>query len=50
MEDNENQKKDEAEQLVREKKVYTPPILTHYGKLTEITAGAVSGGTEGSAI
>jgi hypothetical protein len=29
----------EQEQPVAEKKVYTPPTLTVYGKLTELTAG-----------
>lgn len=29
----------EEEQPVAEKKAYTPPALTVYGKLTELTAG-----------
>jgi len=31
--------KKEQEELVMEKKVYMPPALTMYGKLTQLTAG-----------
>ena len=31
--------KEEQDQPVVKKKVYTPPALTVYGKLTELTAG-----------
>jgi hypothetical protein len=34
-------------QPVIEKKVYTPPTLTVYGKLTELTAAGTTGSTEG---
>ena len=30
-----------------EKKVYTPPALTVYGKLTDLTAGGSKGSLEG---
>ena len=36
--------KKKQKQPTEEKKVYTPPTLTVYGKLTELTAG--SGGTK----
>ena len=35
----------EGDQPVVKKKIYTPPTLTVYGKLTELTAGGT--GTEG---
>ena len=34
------------DQPVAEKKVYTPPTLTVYGKLTELTAGGTSNSSE----
>lgn len=30
------------------KKIYTPPMLTVYGKFTELTAGGTMGSNEGS--
>jgi len=36
------------DQPVAEKKVYTPPTLTVYGKLTELTAGGIGTKTEGA--
>ena len=33
-------------QPVVQKKAYTPPTLTTYGKLTELTAGGLSGVNE----
>lgn len=38
--------KDQNQKIVK-KKVYTPPILTVYGKLTELTAGGVGSVSEG---
>jgi hypothetical protein len=38
----------EGEQPVIKEKVYTPPTLTVYGKLTELTAGGSRGTTEPS--
>ena len=35
--------KKEQEETVVEKKAYTPPALTVYGKLTELTAGGTQG-------
>ena len=35
----ENKIEQEQEQPVEPKKAYTPPALTTYGKLTELTAG-----------
>jgi hypothetical protein len=34
------------EQPIEPKKVYTPPMLTVYGKLTELTAGGSQPDTE----
>lgn len=36
---NEKPMEKEQEQPIVEKKAYTPPTLTVYGKLTELTAG-----------
>jgi hypothetical protein len=36
----------EQEQLVVDKKIYTPPTLTVYGKLTELTAGGTKDANE----
>jgi hypothetical protein len=33
-----------------EKKAYTPPVLTAYGKLTELTAGGAGSVTEAVAM
>jgi hypothetical protein len=38
---------EKQEQPVGERKVYTPPTLTVYGKLTELTAGGSLGQPEG---
>ena len=40
----------EGEQTVVEKKVYTPPELTLYGKLIELTAGGSGPASEGLLI
>ena len=39
-------KKKQKGQVIVKKKVYTPPILTVYGKLTELTAGGSFGNPE----
>jgi hypothetical protein len=36
----------EGDQPVVKKKAYTPPTLTVYGKLTELTAGGSTGSLE----
>ena len=36
----------EQDQPVVKKKIYTPPTLTVYGKLTELTAGGTGTDTE----
>ena len=36
----------EQDQTIVKKKVYTPPTLTVYGKLTELTAGGTGMDTE----
>lgn len=38
----------EKDQAVVKKKVYSPPTLTAYGKLTELTAGGTQGKKESS--
>jgi hypothetical protein len=38
------------ERTVAKKKVYTPPTLNVYGKLTELTAAGTMGANEGSMI
>lgn len=40
----------EAKQQILQKKAYTPPALTVYGKLTELTAGGTSGTLESVAM
>ena len=40
--------KKEQEEPVVEKKAYTPPAVTVYGKLTELTAGGSGNADEGS--
>ena len=42
----ENKIEKEQEQTVEKKKVYTPPSLTKYGKLTELTAGGTADAAE----
>jgi hypothetical protein len=34
------------DQRVENKKIYTPPVLTTYGKLTDLTAGGSAGNNE----
>jgi hypothetical protein len=38
------------EQKIVKKKVYTPPVLTVYGKLTELTAGGTGTQMENAAM
>jgi hypothetical protein len=40
--------KEEQELQVKNKKAYTPPALTTYGKLNELTAGGTGTQTESS--
>jgi hypothetical protein len=40
----------DQEQPAVEKKVYIPPTLTKYGKLTELTAGGSGKKSEGSDV
>jgi hypothetical protein len=40
--------KREQDQTIVKKKVYTPPTLTVYGKLTELTAGGTGPDGEGA--
>ena len=40
--------KNPQEQHIRKSKVYTPPTLTRYGKLTELTAAGTGQLVEGS--
>lgn len=42
----EKAKTKEQEQPVAEKRTYSPPSLTVYGKLSELTAGGLSGKKE----
>ena len=42
----ENKIEQEQEQPVENKKAYTSPTLTMYGKLTELTAGGSIGNSE----
>jgi hypothetical protein len=44
----ENKIEQEQEQSIEPKKAYTPPVLTTYGKLTELTAGGSVGNPETS--
>lgn len=41
--------KEEQDQTSGKKKVYTPPTVTRYGKLTELTAAGSKGQPEGTA-